>query len=111
MTRVWIAGLCACVALGVLPAPNCAAATPAALAIIPGDAAGFVTVSVPAVLNSPLCDEVRLALGAIKPAELAAFAKKFPVDPATVERVVVVFPNSATVLAPLPDLHPTAVSA
>jgi hypothetical protein len=111
MPRTWIAFACACVALGFLATPTRAADVPGALKIVPGDAAGFVTVDVPGVLNSPLCDEVRFALGAIKPAELAAFAKKFPVDPTTVERVVVVFPNSATVLAPLPDLHPTAVSA
>jgi hypothetical protein len=110
MSRTWIAHACACVVLA-LPASARAADVPAALAIVPGDAAAFVAVDVPGVLNSPLCDEVRFALGALKPAELAAFAKKFPVDPTTVERVVVVMPNAATVGAPFPDTHPTAVSA
>jgi Protein of unknown function (DUF1559) len=110
MSRMWIAHACACVALA-LPAVARGGEVTASLAIVPGDAAAFITVDVPGVLNSPLCDEVRFALGAIKPAELAAFAKKFPVDPTTIERVVVVLPTAATVTDPFPNLHPTAVSA
>jgi len=100
-----------CLVLGVVPVPARAAELPPALAAIPGDAAGFVALDIPAVLKSPLCDELHYALGAIKPAELAAFAKKFPVDPRTIEHVVIVMPTGATVTSPLPDLHPTAVSA
>jgi len=102
---------CVCLVLGVVPISARAADLPPALAVIPGDAAGFVAVDVPAVLKSPLCDELHYALGAIKPAELAAFAKKFPIDPLTIEHVVIVMPTGATVTEPLPDLHPTAVSA
>lgn len=102
---------CVCVVMGLLAAPSRAAELPASLAVVPGDAAAFFTVDVPAVLESPLCDEVRFVLGAIKPAELAAFTKKFPVDPTTVERVVVVLPTAATLTDPIPQVDPMAVSA
>ncbi|VTT97500.1 Uncharacterized protein OS=Singulisphaera acidiphila (strain ATCC BAA-1392 / DSM 18658 / VKM B-2454 / MOB10) GN=Sinac_0934 PE=4 SV=1: SBP_bac_10 [Gemmataceae bacterium] len=102
---------CTCLALGLPTAPARAAELPPALAAVPGDAAAFVAVDVPAVLNSPLCDDLQYVLGAVTPAEAAAFAKKFPIDPRTVEHVVVVAPTGATVTDPLPDLHPTAVSA
>ncbi len=101
----------ALLAVGLVTSSVNGAELPPALAAIPGDAGGFVAIDVPAVMNSPLCDDIQFALGAIKPAELTAFAKKFPVDPRTIEHVVVVLPTGATVLAPLPDLHPTAVSA
>ncbi len=112
MYRTWIPRVFVCLALGLLAPPTAwAAELPTSLAVIPGDAAAFVSVNVAGVLNSPLCDEVRFALGALKPAELAAFAKKFPIDPLAVERVVVVLPNATTVTDPMPDLHPTAFSA
>jgi hypothetical protein len=101
----------ACLTLGFLAAPAPAQELPPSLGVVPGDAAGFLTVDVRGVLASPMLEEVRFVLGAIKPDELAAFARKFPVDPTTVERVVVVLPNSATVTDPFPDTHPTAVSA
>jgi hypothetical protein len=91
------------------PAP--AADLPSELALVPGDAAGFVSVDVPGILKSPIGEEARFALGALKPAEIAAFAKKFPVDPTTIERVVILFPTGPTVLEPNPELHPTAFSA
>ncbi|MFO0822835.1 MAG: hypothetical protein U0792_06905 [Gemmataceae bacterium] len=38
-------------------------------------------------------DDIHFALGAIKPAEFAAFAKRFPLDPRTIEHIVVVSPD------------------
>src|SRR5262245_23539821 len=110
MPRTWIALACAVVALA-FPTPARAAELPGALAVVPGDAAAFISVDVHGVLKSPLCDELRFALGAIKPEELAAFARKFPVDPMTVERLVFVLPNAATVAEPFPNLHPTAMTS
>lgn len=107
MYRPWIVCAFACL---VVPSIS-AGELPRSLAVIPGDAAGFVAVDVPGVLNSPLCDELRFALGGLKPAELAAFAKKFPVDPTTVERAVIVLPNAQAVMEPMAASHPTAVSA
>ena len=107
MSRTWIALACAAAALAP---PARAGELPGALAAVPGDSAAFISVDVRGVSDSPLCDEVRHALAAIKPAELAAFARKFPVDPMTVERLVFVFPNAATIAEPFPDYHPTAMS-
>jgi hypothetical protein len=47
----------------------------------------------------------------LKPGEFDAFAKKFSVDFTTLERVVFILPTGPTALDPLPDLHPTAMSA
>ncbi len=101
----------ACLALSLFRTSAGAAELPPSLAIVPGDAAAFVAVDVPAVLDSPLCDDIHFALGAIKPAEFAAFAKRFPLDPRTIEHIVVVLPTGETVLDPIPDFHPTASSA
>lgn len=84
---------------------------PPALALVPGDAAGFLSVDLPGLIQSPIAEDLRFALGALKPAELAAFARKFPVEPNAIERLVVVFPTGSTVHDPSPNLHPTAVSA
>jgi hypothetical protein len=108
----WITRIGLCLVAGLLAAPSARADDlPADLTLIPGDAAGFLRVDVKAVLDSPLCDEVRFALAGLKPGEYAAFARAFPFDPMTVERVAVIFPTTATALDPVPDLHPTAVSA
>ena len=111
MPRTFLIPIFACLAVVLLDSRAPAADVPPDLALIPGDAAGFVSVDVPGILNSPICDEVRFALGALKPAEIAAFAKKFPVDPTTIQRVVILFPTGPTALDPIPNLHPTAVSA
>jgi len=111
MRRTLRVPILACLALALLDNWAPAADRSPELALIPGDAAGFISVDVPGVLKSPICEEVQYALGALKPAEIAAFAKQFPVDPATIERVVIVFPTGQTVLDPVPNLHPTATSA
>jgi hypothetical protein len=111
MPRTLLSSILACMAVALLNSRATAADLPPGLALIPGDAAGFVSVDVPGILNSPVCEEVRFTLGALKPAEIAAFAKKFPIDPTTIERVVILFPTGQTALDPMPNLHPTAVSA
>ena len=92
-------------------APPAVAGPPAGLDVVPGDAAAFLAVDVPSFLDSPLCDEARFAFAGLKPGEFAALAKKFPVDPRTVRRVVVIAPTPGTLFEPVPDFHPTAVSA
>jgi Protein of unknown function (DUF1559) len=99
------------VCLAIVPSAAVGAELPAVLAAVPGDAAGFVAIDVRGILDSPLCDDVRFALGAVTPAELAAFAKKSPLDPAIIDRAVIVFPNQATLMEPVPSAFPTAVSA
>jgi hypothetical protein len=111
MPRTFLIPVLACLAVALLDTRAPAADLPSDLALIPGDAAGFVSVDVPGILNSPTCEEVRFVLGAIKPAEIAAFAKKFPVDPTTIERMTILFPTGQTALEPNPNFHPTAVSA
>jgi hypothetical protein len=111
MPRTFLAPILASLAVALLGGRTLAADAHPELAVIPGDAAGFVSVDVAGLLNGPLGEEVRFALGALKPAELAAFTKKLPVDPTTIERVVILFPTGQTVPDPLPNLHPTAFSA
>jgi hypothetical protein len=110
MCRIFIFRVCVVIG-SIVPTVARGAELPAALAAVPGDAAGFVTVDVRSILDSPLCDDLRHMIGAVTPAELAAFAKKSPLDPSLIDRAVIVFPNQATFLEPLPTPHPTAVSA
>ena len=101
-----------CLAATLLGVPGARAADPPPdLAVVPGDAAAFLSVDVPAVVDSPLCDEARLAFAGLRPGEFAALARKFPVDPRTVRRAVVIAPTPAALFEPVPDAHPTAVSA
>jgi Protein of unknown function (DUF1559) len=103
--------LAVCLIGVIVPSAALGAELPSALAAVPGDAAGFVSVDVRGILDSPLFDDLRLAIGAVTPAELAAFAKKSPLDLAVIDRAVIVFPNQATLQEPVPSAYPTAVSA
>jgi hypothetical protein len=93
-----------------LPAP--AQELPPGLDVVPADAVGFVSVDVRAVLNGPLVEDFRFALDGLKPGEYAELARKFALDPATLERVVVIAPTAESIHNPTaPGKQPGHVSA
>src|SRR5688500_7770206 len=77
-------------AVFVSAAPARAADPPPDLALVPGDAAGFVHVRLADLWKHDLMSGLRSAVTAAGPKALAAFEKQVYPDPATLDRATVI---------------------